>query len=127
MLRGNAEYLFINDPEARQYYLERRPATLVGGSSNQHAFIIQMGNHTFVEFSTNAACYVYDNSELPFRLDASEYTMNTYAKNTLRKQWLAKHRVIHRGSGNYSWQNDLEWWIKNEIDIDPLRSYWLDE
>ena len=106
-----------------KYYLERRPATLVGGSSNQHAFIIQMGNHTFVEFSTNAACYVYDNSKLPFRLDASEYTMDTYAKNTLREQWSAKHRVIHRGSENYSWQNELEWWIKSEIGIDPLRSY----
>ena len=134
VLRRNAEYLFFNDPQARQYYLERQPATLMGGESNQHAFIMQMGNHTFVEFSTGGACYVYDDSsydEFPdddflfddplFRLDASQYHMRE-----LRNQWLAKHRVIHRDSERYSWQNRFSKWIEWELDIEPLRSYRLE-
>ena len=125
VLRRDAEYLFGNDPQTLQYYRERQPAMLTGGSSDQHAFIIQMGNHIFVEFSTNAACYVYDSSELPFRLDSSEYTMDTWQRNSLRDKSLAKYRVIHRNSENYSWQYDLESWINRELGIKPLRSYQL--
>ena len=125
VLRQNAEYLFRSDP----YYHERKRsiATLNGGSSDQHAFIIQMGNHTFIEFSTSAACYVYENSKLPFRLGASEYTMDTYPRNTLRNQRLAKHRVSHSYSENYSWQERLASWIKSEVGIDPVRSYRLED
>lgn len=123
VLRQNAEYLFRNDP----YYHERKRsiATLNGGTSDQHAFIIQMGNHTFVEFSTDGACYVYNNSRLPFRLDNSEYTMDTLSKNTLRDQSLAKHRQSHYSSEHYSWQEKLASWINSEIGIEPLRSYRL--
>ena len=123
VLRQNAEYLFRSDP----YYHERKRsiATLNGGSSDQHAFIIQMGHHTFVEFSTNAACYVYNNSRLPFRLGSSEYTMDTYPRNTLRNQSLAKNRVSHVYSERYSWQVKLASWINNELEIKPLRSYRL--
>ena len=124
VLRQNAEYLFRSD----SYYQEQKQniATLVGGSSDQHAFIIQMGNHTFVEFSTNAACYVYDNSELPFRLDSSEYTMDTWQRNSLRDKSLAKRRVIHYNAENYYWQEDLESWLKSELGIKPWRSYRLE-
>ena len=125
VLRQNAEYLFRNDPQALEYYRGRRPATLTGGTHDQHAFIIQMGNYTFVEFSTDGACYIYDNSRLPFRLDNSEYTMDTWRENTLRDQSLAKYRVIHRNSENYYWQDNLESWLKSEFGIKPLRSYQL--
>ena len=123
VLRQNAEYLFRNN----RYYQEQKRSivTLNGGSNDQHAFIIQMGNHTFVEFSTAAACYVYENSKLPFRLDASEYTTETSRRNTLRNQWLAKDRVIHYNSENYYWQEKLASSIKSELGIEPLRSYRL--
>ena len=120
VLRRNAEYLFTNDPQARQYYRERRPATLIGGSNNQHAFIIQMGEYTFVEFSTGGACYVYDNANCPFSLNDLDYHMSK-----LRNQRLAKHRVIHRNSERYSWQGRFVEWIEGELDIEPLRSYRL--
>lgn len=121
VLRRNAEYLFINDPQARQYYRERRPATLTGGNNNQHAFIIQMGEYTFVEFSTGGACYVYDNANCPFSLRDLDYHMSE-----LRNQWLAKHRVIHRNSERYSWQDRFSAWIEGELDIESLRSYRLE-
>ena len=127
VLRRDAEYLFSNDPQTLQYYRERQPTTLIGGNSNQHAFIIQMGNHTFVEFSTAAACYVYDNADCPFSLSTSEYTMDTWRRNTLRNQFSAKHRVRHYNSETYSWQEKLVSWINSELGVEPLRDYRLGE
>ena len=123
VLRQNAEYLFRDN---LHYQGQKRSiATLNGGSSDQHAFILQMGNHTFVEFSTSAACYVYENSNLPFRLGASEYTMDTSPSSSLRNEWRATDRVIHYNSEDYYWQENLESWINNELEIKPLRSYRL--
>ncbi len=116
VLRGNAEYLFRHDSQALQYYHDRRPATLRGGNSDQHAFIIQMGNYTFVEFSTAGACYVYENVNLPFELGKSEYYMHE-----LRNQDWAVHRVIHSGS----WQRRFASWIYNKLGIKPQQSYRL--
>ena len=122
VLRRDAEYLFRNDPQILQYYRERRPATLTGGNSSQHAFIIQMGNHTFVEFSTAGACYVYNNANLPFQLGDSEYHMIE-----LRDQLWAAHRVIHRNSEDYSWQRDFASWLRSNLRTEPVRSYQLED
>ena len=127
VLRKDAEFLFGHDQQALQYYRDRRPAELKGGNRDQHAFIIQIGEFTFVEFSTAGACYVYykydiyDNPNLPFELHASEYHMSD-----LRYRPAATHRVIHRNSEAYSWQTDFAWWLENEIGIETLRSYRLD-
>ena len=121
VLRRNARDLFRNDPQILEYYRERRPATLTGGDSNHHAFIIQMGNHTFVEFSTAAACYIYNNANLPFQLGDPEYDMTE-----LRDQLWADHRVIHYNSENYYWQANFASWINSELEIKPLRSYRLE-
>ena len=122
VLRRDAEYLFRHNPQTLQYYRERQPATLTGGNNNQHAFIIQMGNHTFVEFSTAAACYAYHNADLPFQLGNSEYHMTE-----LRDQLWAEHRVIHYNSENYYWQVNFASWINDEIGIEPVRSYRLED
>lgn len=128
VLRKNAEYLFRDN----QHYQDQKKsiATLNGGGNNQHAFIIQIGKYTFVEFSTSAACYIYDNAKLPFNYDDSEYTMKTstwHSHKTLRNQRLAKLRVSHVNAEKYSWQKKLETWIFNElgIEIKPSKSYML--
>ena len=121
VLRKDAEYLFTNDQQALQYYQDRQPATLTGGNRDQHAFIIQIGNYTFIEFSTAGACHVYHNRDLPFELGNSEYRMDE-----LRSQLWAEHRVIHSGSEKYSWQSKFASWLEYEIGIEALRSYQLD-
>ena len=121
VLRRDAEYLFGKDPKALQYYRDRRPAELKGGNSNQHAFIIQMGDYTFIEFSSAGACYVYHNAALPFELGDSEYHMTE-----LRSQLWAEDRVIHNNSEEYIWQNNLAEWLVNHTGIEPSRSYQLD-
>ena len=117
VLRRNAEYILTDDPQAWQYYRDRNPATLKG-ASNADAFIIQMGNYTFVEFSTAGACYCYQNSNLPLELADSVFTMNT-----LKNRGWATHRVIHSHTITYSWQKRFESWIYNKLGIRPLRSY----
>ena len=121
VLRRDSEYLFSGDQQALQYYRDRRPAELKGGNRDQHAFIIQMGGCTFVEFSTAGACYVYYNADLPFELGDSEYHMDE-----LRFLSWAEHRVIHNGSEKYSWQSKFASWLEHEAGVEPLRSYRLD-
>lgn len=121
VLRKDAEYLFRSNKQALQYYQDRQPATLKGGTKDQHAFIIQMGDYTFVEFSTAGACYVYHNADLPFEVGDSEYRMDE-----LRSQSWAEHRVIHNNSERYSWQSKFASWLEYEVGIKPLRSYQLE-
>ena len=121
VLRRDAEYLFSNDRQALQYYRDRRPATLTGGIKDQHAFIIQMGDHTFIEFSTAGACHVYHNTGLPFELGDSEYHMDE-----LRSPLWAERRIIHSSSERYSWQSKFASWLGDEIGIEPMRSYRLE-
>ncbi len=121
VLRGNVQDLIRNNPQALEYYEERRPATLTGGNSDQHAFIIQMGDYTFVEFSTAGACYVYDNADRPFDLGNLTYSMAE-----LRSMYFARDRVIHRKSEDYDWQEKFESWIADELGIDRVRGYWLE-
>ena len=120
VLGRNVHRLLRNNPQALQYYRERQPATLTGGTYDQHAFIIQMGDHTFVEFSTAAACYVYDNARTPFRLGQSEYSMSE-----LRNQSQKVYRQSHIGSERYYWQREFAQWIRSRIGIQPVRSYRL--
>ncbi len=120
-LRKDVQNLIRNNLQALKYYEERRPAKLTGGNLDQHAFIIQMGDHTFVEFSTAGACHVYGNAERPFGLGNLTYSMVQ-----LRSSYLARHRVIHSNSEAYLWQGKFESWIADELGIDPVRGYWLE-
>ena len=120
VLRKDVPNLIRNNPQALKYYEERLPATLTGGTYNQHAFIIQMGDYTFVEFSTSAACYVYDNSACPFDLGAPVYHMSE-----LRNQSQSVYRQSHIGSERYYWQREFASWIRRKLGLEPLRSYRL--
>lgn len=120
VLRRDARYLFGNDPQTLQYYRERRPATLTGGNSNQHAFIIQMGNYTFVEFSTAGACYVYDDINRPFSLGDSKYSMFELRWRGRETYWQP-----HPSSERYLWQRNFASWLGSNLGIEPLRSYRL--
>ena len=117
VLGRNVHRLLRNNPQALEYYRERQPATLTGGTFDQHAFIIQMGNHTFVEFSTAAACYVYDNTRTPFRLGQSEYSMSE-----LRNRSQNVYRQSHIGSERDYWQREFAQWIRRELGIEWIPS-----
>ena len=121
ILRKDVETILRNDPEAMEYYQTRQPATLKGGSLDQHAFIIWMREHTFVEFSTAGACYVYSDESRPFRLDATEYHMSDFRRSD------NVHRVIHSGSGTYAWQRRFRNWIESNLRIKQSGDYWIED
>lgn len=126
VLRENVEKLIQHNPEALQFYRERQPATLTGGISNQHAFIIQIGEYTFVEFSTAGACYVYDKANPPFGLDEENYHLSEFRRTDLKRNYKTyTHPLKHWQPHNSSWQKDFASWIYNELGIEPPRSYQL--
>lgn len=118
VLRNDVERILGKNPKALQYHQTRRPATLKGGTQDQHAFIIQMRKHTFVEFSTAGACYVYKDDNRPFHMNASEYYMSR-----LRYPEQAVHRVIHSSSEGYLWQSRFKSWIGRNLHIRQSGNY----
>ena len=114
VLRNDVENIIRSDRQILEYYKTRRPATLKGSAPDQHAFIIQMKNYTFVEFSTAGACYVYSDNSRPFGLGDSEYFMTR-----LRNSRQAAHRLIHSNSEGYYWQSQFEDWIRWHLRIAP--------
>ena len=120
VLRRDVQNLIRNNPQALQFYRERNPATLRGGNRNQHAFIIRMGDHTFVEFSTAGACYVYDDARRPFSLHDPQYSMTK-----LRSKESVTHWQPHPGSDRYLWQRNFALWLRSNLGIKRLRSYRL--
>lgn len=122
VLRNDVDYIFKKDPKALQYYRTRRPAILKRGTQNQHAFIIQMGEYTFVEFSTAGACHVYRNADRSFWIGASEYYMGQ-----LRNRERAVHRVIHSGSEGYAWQRRFRDWIGRNLQIRQTGKYSIED
>lgn len=121
ILRRDVESLFKHDRQDLKYYQDRRPATLLGGAASQHAFIIEMGGHIFVEFSTAPMCYVYANVNCPFQLDSSRYNMSE-----LRNLERATDYMIRANLKNFSWQSKFASSIAKKLGIRPLRSYRLD-
>ncbi len=101
VLSENTKYLFRND----QYYQKQKfsMATLKDGERNQHALIIQMGNHTYILFFPTELCYIYDNVDVPFHLNVTEFSIHE-----LRNKSLTKH------------YEKLESWINSEIGVEML-------
>ena len=81
-------------------------ARLKDGDRDQHAFIIQMGNQTFVEFSTAETCYVYGKADFPFDLSGSGYYI---------------HELVDRSRAkSINWRERLDALIASEAGIDLL-------
>ena len=120
VLRKDAEG-YLGNQEALQFYRERRPPTLTGSNRNQHAFIIQMINYTFVEFSTSGACYVYDKVNPPFDLYDEAYHLSELRRTDLKKKsYMDTHKLplIHWQSHRGSWKEVFAKWLEDELGID---------
>lgn len=68
-----------------------RYSTLSGDVSQNNAFIFQIGNYYFVEFSAGGACYVYHESKLPFQVESRDLSTQTQLKIQTR----ATKRITH--------------------------------
>lgn len=55
-----------------------------GGASSNNAFIMQIGEYIFVEFSGKGnACYTYQSEKVPFRLDSAILNLNSDLKKLM--------------------------------------------
>lgn len=109
VLGRNAESLFGNDC----YYQKQKEsmAKLKDSNRGQHALVIQTSHKTFIEFSTEDVCYVYDNINFSIDLSESEYDIQKLANNLQ-----AKDRLIY----DNTWRSKLASLIKSEVGIDLL-------
>lgn len=72
-----------------------RYGRLVGGQTHNNAFVMQINDQYFVEFSgTGNACYVYPQQALPFDPMARELHSNNDLKQP-NKAYRANNRIVH--------------------------------
>lgn len=92
VLGRNAERLFKNN----RYYQKQKAgmAKLKYGKRNQHALIIQMGHWTFVEFSQENICYIYDNVDHRFNLNELEYDIQKLADKSRAQESLIYNNSV---------------------------------
>ena len=104
VLGRNAASLFGSN----HYYQKQRlnMARLKDGDRDEHAFIIQMGNRTFVEFSPAEICYVYGKADFPFGLSVPGYYIHELADRSRSK--------------SINWQEKLDALIASEVSFDLL-------
>lgn len=80
-------------------------ALLSSNKSELDAFIIQIKDYVFVEFSMNGnAAFIYESNKLPFNLDARQ--VNNKINVDLLKLG-QNNRIIHNGNWQYSAKNRL--------------------
>ncbi|MCG9059770.1 EH signature domain-containing protein [Laribacter hongkongensis] len=75
--------LLNQDSNFRQFREDNgnRISDLNGGQAADNAFIMQIGDFVFVEFSkVGNACYFYRNKEIPFEIDAKNLNLNSDLK-----------------------------------------------
>lgn len=85
-----------------------RFSELSGGLSADNAFIMQIGNFVFVEFSkTGNSCYFYGNTHLPFDASVSRLHLNSDLKvySYIDINGVAENRFTH--SGDWEFKADL--------------------
>lgn len=71
--------------------------------TSNNAFIMQIGEYYFVEFSgTGNACYVYAQKDLPFNPDLAHFTILG-----LKNKSKATARILHNGAWEYRADRDL--------------------
>ena len=68
-----------------------RLSRLTSGPPDNNAFIMQIGDYYFVEFSgIGNACYIYHQEQLPFNPDSQALELNT-----LKQMAIVKKRLLH--------------------------------
>ncbi|MDC7698326.1 EH signature domain-containing protein [Vogesella indigofera] len=74
------------------------------GSGHINAFMMQIGEYLFVEFSgTGNALYFYEKDNIPFGIDSSHYNLNVELKRTIYLSKLKSYEnsLSHRGEWQF--------------------------
>lgn len=87
----NADFINFRDKNKGRF------SRLTANNTDNNAFIMQIGEYYFVEFSgTGNACYVYPEASLPFNPEHANFTLLN-----LKNKDKALDRLIHNGAWEY--------------------------
>lgn len=109
------------NPEIKKLFSEEEGVYALLDSNNKtlDAFIMQIGDYTFVEFSMNGnAAFIYKNDRLPFNLNDRRMNDRTY-KNGLKSA--QDNKIIHNNDWQFATKNCL---IELGIFPDIQQSRW---
>ncbi|MFQ5544307.1 MAG: EH signature domain-containing protein [Nitrospiria bacterium] len=84
---------------------------LKGGSYNQSVFLIEMGDHIFVEWSHSGACRIWKTGHPFLKVGRKRYHAKEFTSH------LPDERITHNGAEDYKWQERLRRWIRDNTDI----------
>lgn len=80
-------------------------AVLDSNNADLDAFIMQIGSYIFVEFSMNGnAAFIYNNSDLPFKMTAKKLNDKTYSDGLKCAQ---SNKIIHSSDWQFHTKNKL--------------------
>lgn len=95
------------NPEIKKLFEEEDGVYSLLNSSNRDldAFIIQINNYVFVEFSMNGnAAFIYEHKNMPFGLNDRKMNDNTFGNGLKSAQ---QDKIIHNGDWQFSTKNRL--------------------
>lgn len=109
VMSESTKYLFRHDPAYQNQ--KYSTASLKDSKRDQHAIIIQMGNHTYITFFPTEQCYIYDNADVPFHLNQAEFSIHELRKIAPVKSYVKLEKLINREIGvDMLIKKDIEKW-----------------
>lgn len=119
VILGSRAHDLARTPQMRAYLKRGNFGLLQGAVGGQSCFWVQLGDRSFIEWSHDAACRVWQDSNVPVSIGQTIYYRSDFFTGT------HVERFEHRGAEEYRWQDRLAQWIQKETGIRPSSSYYL--
>ena len=94
-----------------------------GAASNHSAFLFEIVDYVFCEWSHNGRLYIWHNNSKAVKNGIVEFGADEIRKNDLTYSGAAE-TFTHYNSDTYSWQTDVSNWIAMHCNIYKTRKDW---
>ena len=94
-----------------------------GASSNHSAFLFEIGDYVFCEWSHNGRLYIWQNDSYAVKRGIVEFGGDEIRKNDLTNSG-AKATFTHSYSEKYYWQEEVSDWIAIHCNITKTKKDW---
>ncbi len=94
-----------------------------GAASNHSAFLFEIGDYVFCEWSHNGRLYIWHNSSKAVKNGTVEFGSEEIRKNVLTYSGAAA-TFTHNNSDTYRWQTEVSDWIAIHCNIYKARKDW---
>lgn len=94
-----------------------------GAKANHSAFIFEIGNYTFCEWSHDGKLYIWRNSSSAIQKKIVEFGSSVINKNNVtNSDWI--QTFVHSSADTYNWQQQVGDWIASHCNIYKTRKDW---